>query len=89
MAKPTPFILILLFTGVFALIMLSFSFLGDHTIATPNQSEVETPELNAYTEETADQQQWVYKILWAVMIVLILFAVALAIKMFLGRKSNW
>jgi hypothetical protein len=69
--------------------MLSFTFLGDKTIDTPNQSEVETPELIEFQEEQAERQGWVYKVIWGVMIALILFAVALAIKMFLGRKTNW
>jgi len=89
MPRVSPFVLILLFTGVFAMIMLSFTFLTDKTIETPNQSEVQTPELNQFKEDTAEQQGWVYKILWALMIVLILFAVALAVKMFLRRKTNW
>ncbi len=89
MPRITPFALILVFTGVFAMIMLSFTFLGNNTIETPNQSEVETPELNAFEEQTGEQQQWVYKVLWGVMIALILFAVALAIKMFLRRGTSW
>lgn len=89
MARLTPFLLILLFVGVFALIMLSFTFLGNHTIYIPNQTEVSTPELNQFEEDTAGQMEWVYKVLWGLLIAILLFAVALTVKMFLRRKGNW
>lgn len=89
MSKVTPFLLILMFVGVFAMIMLSFTFLGNHTIETPNQTEVQTPELNQFEEETAGQMGIAYKVMWGLMIALLLFALALAVRMLIRKKANW
>jgi hypothetical protein len=70
--RSSPILLIIVFVGAFLMLMLGFVFFGQGSpIDSPNQSDVQTPELNDWKDETSGHQVVVNNVLWVVLIAII------------------
>lgn len=88
MGKISIFVLMLLFVGVFLMILISMAA-NNSAIDIPNQSETTTPDLVAYQTEVTEQQIMIYNIAKVLLILLVILGIIVVISNFLKKRTNW